>query len=122
MPVELFQQLQCGDFLFIDSTHIVRTGSDVCFELFEILPRLAPGVIVHFHDIFWPFEYSRDWVVDENRSWNELYALRAFLTDNRNWGIMFFNDYFAKLERPLIENTFPTFLRNAGGALWMQRL
>jgi hypothetical protein len=65
--------------LFIDSTHVLRTGSDVCFELFEILPRLSPGVLVHIHDMFWPFEYPRSWVVEENRSWNELYAVRAFL-------------------------------------------
>jgi hypothetical protein len=122
MRLELFEQLQPGDFLFIDSTHILRTGSDVCFELFEILPRLASGVIVHFHDVFWPFEYPAEWIVDENRSWNELYALRAFLTDNGKWKILFFNNYFAKLERSLVEKTFPTFLRNPGGALWLQRL
>jgi predicted O-methyltransferase YrrM len=118
----LFDELQAADILFIDSTHVLRTGSDVCFELFEILPRLAPGVLVHFHDIFWPFEYPRSWSVDENRSWNELYALRAYLMNNQSWRIMFFNDYFAQQERALVESTYSKFLRNPGGALWLERL
>ena len=121
VAVEIFSALAAGDVLFIDSSHVLRTGSDVCFELFEILPRLSAGVLVHFHDMFWPFEYPRAWAVHENRSWNELYAVRAFLTDNTRWRILFFNDYLAKLERSLVETTFPDFLRNSGGSLWIQR-
>jgi hypothetical protein len=121
VPVSTFEALQSGDVLFIDSTHVLRTGSDVCCELFEILPRIASGVIVHFHDMFWPFEYPSPWIVEDNRSWNELYAMRAFLTHNEAWRIVFFNDYLAKLERDLIAATYPPFLRNSGGALWLQR-
>lgn len=121
VPKEFFQQLTARDILFIDSTHVLRTGSDVCFLLFEIFPLLAQGVIVHIHDMFFPFEYPENWILEENRSWNELYAIRAFLTNNKHWNILFFNDYFAKLERNLIETTFPLFLRNPGGALWLER-
>jgi Methyltransferase domain/Domain of unknown function (DUF4214) len=121
VPLSAFEALEAGDILFVDSTHVVRTGSDVCFELFEILPRLARGVLVHIHDMFWPFEYSRQWIVEENRSWNELYAVRAFLSYNDSWRIILFNDYLAKLERPMIERTYPQFMRNSGGALWLQR-
>jgi predicted O-methyltransferase YrrM len=121
VPPTFFDQLEAGDILFIDSTHVLRTGSDVCFELFEILPRLASGVLVHFHDIFWPFEYPKAWVVDDNRSWNEVYAVRAFLTSNSAWRIVFFNDYMAKFGGPMIGATFPIFTRNPGGALWLQR-
>jgi predicted O-methyltransferase YrrM len=121
VPLTMFEQLEAQDVLFIDSTHVMRTGSDVCFELFEVLPRLAPGVLVHIHDMFWPFEYPRQWAVDENRSWNELYAVRAFLTNNSAWRVVVFNDYLSKLERPMIEATFPQFLNNSGGALWLQR-
>src|SRR5262245_24336293 len=121
VPLQTFDQLSEGDVLFIDSTHVLRTGSDVCRELLEILPRLAPGVLVHLHDMFWPFEYPRAWAVDENRSWNELYAVRAVLPNNDPWRVLLFNDYLAKLERPMIERTFPDFLRNTGGALWLQR-
>ena len=121
VPLRIFETLEAGDFLFIDSTHVLSTGSDVCFELFEILPRLASGVFVHFHDMFWPFEYPRAWAVDENRSWNELYAVRAYLTNNDLWRIVFFNDYFRRFEHPMIEATYPQFLRNSGGALWLRR-
>src|SRR5262245_41881632 len=121
VPLSTFDALVAGDILFIDSTHVMRTASDVCFELFEILPRLARGVLVHFHDMFWPFEYPRSWAVDENRSWNELYGVRALLTNNDTWRISLFNDYLVRLERPMIEATYPQFLRNSGGALWLQR-
>jgi hypothetical protein len=121
VPLSAFETLEAEDILFIDSTHVLRTGSDVCFELFEVLPRLASGVLVHFHDIFWPFEYPRLWAVNENRSWNELYAIRAFLTNNDDWRVVFFNDYFAKTERKLITASYPDFLKNSGGALWLQR-
>ncbi len=121
VPTSLFAMLGAGDVLFIDSTHVLRTGSDVCFELFEILPRLASGVLVHFHDVFWPFEYPEDWVLDENRSWNELYALRAYLTNNADWEILFFSDYFVSQDRGLAQATCPEFLRNRGGSLWLRR-
>jgi hypothetical protein len=121
VPLAAFEALRAGDILFIDSTHVLRTGSDVCFELFEVLPRLASGVLVHFHDMFWPFEYPRLWAVDQNRSWNELYAVRAFLTNNDDWRVIFFNDYFAKTKRELIAASYPAFLKNSGGALWLQR-
>jgi len=122
IPLDLFRELADGDILFIDSTHILRTGSDVCYELFQILPSLAPGVIVHFHDIFWPFEYPFEWVVNDNRSWNELYAIRAFLTENDRFKIIFFNDYFNMQKKELIDRTYPTFNLNPGGALWLQKV
>jgi hypothetical protein len=122
VSLSIFEELEEGDIVFIDSTHVLSTGSDVCFELFEILPRLRPGVFVHFHDMFWPFEYPRAWAVDDNRSWNELYAVRALLSDSRAWRVVFFNDYFGKLEGAEINATFPTYLKNYGGALWLRRL
>jgi hypothetical protein len=121
IPPAVFDALEAGDILFVDSTHVLRTGSDVCFALFEVLPRLARGVLVHIHDMFWPFEYPRRWVIEENRSWNELYAVRAFLSYNDAWRIMLFNDYLAKLERGMIEATYPPFMQDTGGALWLQR-
>jgi hypothetical protein len=121
VPLDVFAELEKNDVLFIDSTHVLPTGSDVCFEIFEIFPKIASGVLVQIHDMFWPFEYPRSWAVDENRSWNEIYAIRAFLTNNPDREIVFFNDFIAKLEREMIEATWPQFLRNSGGALWLRR-
>jgi hypothetical protein len=121
VDLEVFRSLQSGDILFIDSTHVLKTGSDVHFELFEVLPVLNPGVLIHIHDVFWPFEYPRPWVVDENRSWNELYALRAFLMHNKVYGIEFFNDYFAKVHHDVVQRDFPMMLRNPGGAIWLRK-
>jgi hypothetical protein len=74
-----FRRLGAGDILFIDSSHVAKTGSDVNYLLFDVLPTLAPGARVHVHDIFLPHDYLQDWVLKENRSWNEQYVLRALL-------------------------------------------
>jgi hypothetical protein len=116
-----FAQLEAGDFLFIDSTHVMKTGSDVCHELFNVLPALKPGVFVHFHDIFWPFEYGAEWVLQENRSWNELYGLRAFLMYNDTFEVVFFNDYFVKHCGDAVQADCPAMLRNSGGSIWIRK-
>ena len=85
---ELFSELQKDDVLFIDSSHIIRPQGDVLFECLELLPSLNPGVIVHFHDIFSPRDYLKEWVVDEVKFWNEQYLLEAFLTNNRDWKVL----------------------------------
>jgi hypothetical protein len=119
--LSVFTGLQAGDFLFIDSTHVLKTGSDVCHELFNILPALNPGVFVHFHDIFWPFEYGPNWVIEQNRSWNEVYALRAFLMYNDAFEIVFFNDYFVRHFRAVVEKDYPALLKNSGGSIWLRK-
>lgn len=121
VPPPLFDELEAGDILFIDSSHVFRTASDVCVELFEILPRLKPGVMVHIHDIFWPFEYPKDWIIDQNRSYNEAYAVRAFLSGNPHWNVVFFNDYFVKFEGTRIRQTFPNITDGFGGSIWLER-
>ncbi len=120
VDVDLVRTLKAGDLLFIDSTHVVGPGSDVCRIMFELLPALEPGVIVHIHDMFWPFEQSREWV-EEGRLWSECYLVRAFLTDNANWEILLFNDYVGERERELLTQRIPRFLDNTGGSLWLRR-
>lgn len=118
---DLVAGLEPDDILFIDSTHVAKTGSDVLHELFTLLPAVQPGVHVHFHDVFWPFEYPRAWAVDGNYGWNELYFLRAFLTDNPNWRITFFADHFAKLARDEIAPVLAQTGGDLGGGLWLTR-
>ena len=76
VDLTLFDELQSGDFLFIDSSHRTFTNSDVTIVFMELLPRLGPGVVVHIHDIFWPNDYLPDW---NGRYYSEQYLLAAYL-------------------------------------------
>ena len=84
----VFQELEAGDLLFIDSSHIIRPQGDVVCEFLEILPILKKGVIVHIHDIFTPRDYPHEWVVNKVRFWNEQYLLEALLSGNQHWEII----------------------------------
>lgn len=81
-PDEVVTHLGAGDVLFIDSSHVVRPGSDVLHEILVLLPQLQPGVLVHVHDIFTPYEYPLGWLHQERKLWHEQYVLEAFLSCN----------------------------------------
>jgi len=83
LPLDLFDQLHASDILFIDSSHAVKFGGDVCREFLEILPRLKPGVWVHVHDVFFPQDYPARWLIDQRQAFTEQYLLEAFLAFNR---------------------------------------
>lgn len=117
----VFRSLQANDILFVDSTHVSKAGSDVNYIFFEILPLLTPGVIIHFHDIFYPFEYPREWI-SEGRAWNELYLLRAFLMHNLNYRVLLGNSYVHHRFHGWMARHYPRLLRNPGGSLWLQKL
>jgi hypothetical protein len=119
VPIDIFDELDAGDILFIDSSHVLKTCSDVEYELFSILPRLKPGVFVHFHDIFYPFEYPPEWVIERNYSWNEIYGLRAFLMYNNKFRIEFWNDYLVKTSAKFLTDIAPNMIRHPGGSLWV---
>lgn len=120
VPVERFRSLRAGDFLFIDSTHVSKTGSDVNYLFFDVLPALNPGVHIHIHDVFYPFEYPKEWVM-AGRSWNELYVLRAFLQFNTSFSISVMNSYLVRLHRSRIASNMPLCLKNSGGSIWLLR-
>jgi predicted O-methyltransferase YrrM len=122
VPLAVFRQLKAGDILLIDSTHVLKTGSDVHYELFSILPCLAPGVLVHFHDCQYPFEYPAKWIFELNYSWNEVYAVRAFLMYNQRFGIVFWNSFFGRRFRSEVARDYPEFLKNSGSSLWIEAL
>ncbi len=117
IDLNIFKKLQKNDILFIDSSHIVKTGSDVNYILFEILPKLNEGVLIHFHDIFYPFEYPKKWVVN-GRNWNESYFLKAFLMYNNNFEIILFSDYMHKFHKESFKK-MPLTYENTGGNLWL---
>jgi predicted O-methyltransferase YrrM len=118
--VDQLDRLEPGDFLFIDSSHVAKVGSDVNALFFEVLPKLVPGVVVHLHDIHHPFEYPKAWVT-EGRAWNESYLLRAFLTMNTDYEILLFNSYLGKVHRREVASLMPLWDNNPGGSIWLRR-
>ena len=121
LAVDLFEQLQPNDILFVDSSHVVRTASDVCYIILEVLPRLKPGVIVHFHDIFLPFEYPKEWMVDLQRFWNEQYLLQAYLAENSRVEILFANHFLSQTYPQEVRQAFPQALWMDGASLWLRK-
>ncbi|MEM6775292.1 MAG: class I SAM-dependent methyltransferase [Pseudomonadota bacterium] len=115
-----FEALEDGDFLIIDSTHVAKLNSDVLRLVFEVLPALKAGVLVHFHDVFWPFDYPKRWV-SEGRAWNEAYLLRAFLQNNAAFDIVYFYSYLESLHRERLAATMPLCLRRTGANLWLRK-
>jgi len=89
--------------------------------MYEIHPSLKSGDYVHFHAIFYPFDYPKEWGY-EGRAWNEAYALRTFLQFNSAFRIVFSNTYLEHFHRPLFEEHMPLCLKNIGESLWIQRL
>jgi predicted O-methyltransferase YrrM len=119
VPMQLFAALRKNDVLFIDSSHISKTGSDVNFMCLEVLPRLAPGVLIHFHDIFLPGEYPKEWVLERGYSWNEQYLVHALLIDSVGFEIVFAS-LFASTQFPdKIHEVFGD--SYTGGSLWLRR-
>jgi hypothetical protein len=121
IDLDIFNKLSDGDILLIDSTHVSKIFSDVNLLLFEILPSLSKGVYIHFHDIFFPFEYPKSWMI-EGRAWNEAYILRAFLQYNNCFSIEFFTSYLDFLYRDVLIEKLPLMKRSIGGSIWIKKL
>ncbi|NTV13529.1 MAG: class I SAM-dependent methyltransferase [Desulfobulbaceae bacterium] len=120
VDLAVFETLQANDILFIDSTHVSKINSDVNKIFFDILPRLSAGVHVHFHDIFFPFEYPKDWVY-RGIAWNEAYLLRAFLQYNRAFRIVLMNTFMEHFHEPFFQQNMPLCLKNTGGSIWIRK-
>ncbi len=120
VDLNVFMQLEAGDILFIDSSHVSKTDSDLNHLLFVVLPILKPGVLIHFHDIFYPFEYPASWVLG-GRNWNEDYLLRSFLMYNSNFKIEFFADYLHHHYGSCFDK-MPILYKNTGGCMWLRKM
>lgn len=112
--------MQAGDILFIDSTHVSKIDSDVNLYLFHILPRLAKGVLIHIHDISYPFEYYKEWIYN-GRAWNEAYMIRTFLQFNTSFKIKFWGLYFENVHKELYFKHMPLYAKCPGGSLWLEK-
>jgi len=129
VPLETFAALGENDILFIDSSHVCRTGSDVNYEILEILPRLNKGVLVHLHDIFLPWEYPRAWVVGDHRFLSEQYLLQAFLACNRDFEVVWGSYYMLRNNPDALDRAFATFREDITppgtflpGSFWIRRV
>lgn len=122
VPMEEFTKLEAGDILFIDTSHVLRTGGDVQFEFLEILPRLQKGVIIHVHDIYLPAEYPREWVLDGLTFWSEQYILQAFLAFNSSFDVLLGGQYLHLNHADELKETFALYDGAPSvGSFWLER-
>ena len=123
VDTSIFNDLEHNDLLFIDSGHVSKTGSDLNHIVFNILPYLKQGVIVHFHDIFYPFEYPKNWAMNSaGFGWNENYLLRAFLINNADFEIIFFNSFMEAFHKDWFETNMPDVYKRQGGSLYLRKI
>lgn len=120
VPLDLFQKLDVNDVLFIDSSHVLKIGSDLSRIFFSILPALRSGVLIHIHDMFWPFEYPKC-MITEGRNWNELYIVRSFLQHNDTFEILFFSSYLEIVHRAKLEQHLKDYTEFTGNSLWLRK-
>lgn len=120
MPLDYFRTLEANDILFIDSSHVSRVAGEVNYYMFEILPLLKPGVLIHIHDIFNGFEYPKSWIY-HGFSWSEAYLLRAFLQYNKSFEIILFNTFLSHFHRDFFQEKMPLCLKNEGGSIWLRK-
>ena len=121
VPDETFRALGAGDVLFVDTSHVVKIGGDVTHIVLEALPLLGDGVVVHFHDIFLPYAYSRTHLEDAH-FWSEQYLLQAFLLGNPAWEVLIGAQAVARAHPARLAAAIPSFGPGVSpGAFWMRR-
>ena len=126
VPLAEFAELRDGDILFIDSSHVLKIGSDVKYEYLEILPRLSPGVFVHIHDVFLPAEYPRTWIRNQRLFFTEQYLLQAFLAFNRTFEVVWAGHYMHLRHPEKLRAAFRScelhLAHGGGGSFWIRRV
>ncbi len=124
VDTEIFKNLGENDIVFIDSTHVVRSQGDVEHEYLRLLPSIAPGVLVHVHDIFTPRDYTAHFLQEDRRFWTEQYILEAFLSFNENFEVLLALNDMHKRRHPALYEAFPVLESMPSidpGSFWMRR-
>jgi predicted O-methyltransferase YrrM len=121
-PLDLFASLSDGDILFYDGSHCAKVASDVNWFFFRVLPVVRPGVLIHVHDIFFPYDYPEDWIFARGQTWNEQYLLQAFLMNNPRYQIEIANRYLWVKRRQLLEQSYGDVQPAWGCSLWMKKV
>jgi methyltransferase family protein len=120
IDVDFFSCLNENDMLFIDSSHAVKFGSDVCYEFLEVLPSLNPGVWIHVHDIFFPHDYPAEWLLNQRLALNEQYLLEAFLSFNQAFATQLANYWICLDHAREAARLWPNTHRSS--SFWMKRV
>jgi hypothetical protein len=122
VPFDVFAGLEDGDVLFVDTTHAVKVDSDVNRIVLDVLPALAPGVIVHVHDIFLPYEYPRVFAEKSGLHWAEQYLLQAYLSGNSGYEILAALYALCRDRADAMARLAPTWKPGAiPSAIWLRR-
>jgi predicted O-methyltransferase YrrM len=131
-PLEVFESLESGDVLFIDSSHALKVDSDVAYLFLEVLPRVKPGVLVHIHDVPFPFNvpYPADtWLFGERWPvyWNEAMVVQAFLAFNSSFEVLLSVPMIRHQDEAFLKERFPEYVAvaddpNPPSSLWLQRV
>lgn len=121
---EHFEHLSEGDILFIDSTHVVKPGSDLVNIMLRIIPSIPPGVLVHFHDIFLPRDYPETWIFRNRMFWNEQYFLHVFLQHNSAYEVVWAGQYCHLMMKENLKKTFSFYDpdTDSPGSFWIRKL
>jgi hypothetical protein len=119
-PEWLLSLLRANDILFIDSSHEVRVGNDVIFLYSEVLPSLAPGVVVHIHDVFLPFHYPQEWIVQQQWSWTEQYLVLMIVLFSDSFEVLWASSHLQRTWEPF--SVWFTHARpRRGCSLWLRK-
>ncbi|MFL6155621.1 MAG: class I SAM-dependent methyltransferase, partial [Marmoricola sp.] len=131
VPVEKFEELQAGDVLFIDSSHALKIDSDVAYLFLELLPRVKPGVLVHIHDVPFPFNTpfpASSWIFGERPPvyWNEAMIVQTFLAFNDSFEILLSTPMVRHYDEEFLVEKFDDYTPlaedpNPPSSLWLQR-
>lgn len=122
IDIDFFKQLDSNDILFIDSSHVSKLLSDLNYLIFQVIPVLRKNVVIHFHDIFYPFEYPLAWY-REGRFYNEAYILRAFLQNNNDYQIILWLNYLTHKHAQRVNEILPLIKNdNSSGSIWIKKL
>jgi hypothetical protein len=122
VPLALFDELEEGDILFYDGTHISKTGSDVNHVLLRIFPLLRKGVWIHVHDIYLPFEYPRAWSDEHLLYWNEQYVLAALISNSRKFEVVAGSYFLQRTAQAELQKMMPDIpgVYPGGASFWMR--
>lgn len=118
---ECFRSLKEGDILFIDSSHVIKTGNDVTFLYLNVIPELPPGVLIHIHDVFLPYDYPRECVIEKRWGWNEQYLAQARLAFASAFEVLWAG-HFLQHTRGGFAHHFPHLNGRVPRSLWLRKM